>query len=127
RLDRKIVVGHFQDPEVVDELAAWARSALAMAHSRELKIARFGGMNMREVAVTGGDRVGAQIALGWSVNGYAMGDLVGPIADVSEVAVNELVQEYEEVYTLAAAVRKGGPKHDSVRYAARQEIALRDF
>ena len=127
RLDRKIVVGHFQDPEVVDELAAWARSALAMAHSRELKIARFGGMNMREVAVTGGDRVEAQIKLGWSVNGYAMGDLVGPLADISETAVNELVQEYEETYALAAPVRKGGPKHDSVRYAARQELALGAF
>src|SRR4026209_832860 len=68
RLDRKIIVGHFQDPDVVDERAAWSRSALAMAHSRELKIARFGGMNMLEVAVTGGDRVEAQNKLGWSVN-----------------------------------------------------------
>jgi len=127
RLNRKIVVGHWQDPEVVDELAGWARSALAMADSRKLKIARFGGMNMREVAVTGGDRVGAQIQLGWSVNGYAMGDLVGPIADVSEVAVSQLVQEYEETYTLAATARKGGAKHENVRYAARQELAISAF
>ena len=127
RLNRKIIVGHWQDPEVVDELAGWARSALAVADSRQLKIARFGGMNMREVAVTGGDRVEAQIKLGWSVNGYAMGDLVGPIADVSETAVSELVQEYEETYSLAAPVRKGGAKHDSVRYAARQELAISAF
>jgi L-arabinose isomerase len=127
RLHRKIVVGHWQDSDVVDELAGWARSALAVAESRQLKIARLGGMNMREVAVTGGDRVGAQIQLGWSVNGYAMGDLVGPIADVSEQAVDQLVEEYEHLYTLGAAVRKGGAKHDSVRYAARQEIALRAF
>jgi len=65
RMNRKIVVGHWQDPEVVDELAGWARAALALAESRRLKIARFGGMNMREVAVTGGDRVEAQIQLGW--------------------------------------------------------------
>jgi L-arabinose isomerase len=127
RLNRKIVVGHWQDAEVVDELAGWARSALATAESRKLKIARFGGMNMREVAVTGGDRVEAQIKLGWSVNGYAMGDLIGPMADVSDAAVAALVQEYEDSYTLAAPVRKGGPKHDNVRYAARQEIALRGF
>jgi L-arabinose isomerase len=127
RLNRKIVVGHWQDADVVDELAGWARAALAMAESRRLKIARFGGMNMREVAVTGGDRVEAQIQLGWSINGYAMGDLVGPVAEVSDAAVDKLVQEYEDTYALAAAVRKGGPKHDSVRYAARQEIAMRAF
>src|ERR1051325_3246209 len=127
RLSRKIVVGHWQDPDVVDELSGWARATLAMAESRMLKIARFGGMNMREVAVTGGDRVEAQIQLGWSINGYAMGDLVGPIAEVSDAAVDKLVTEYEATYALAAPLRKGGPKHDSVRYAARQEIALRGF
>jgi L-arabinose isomerase len=127
RLNRKIVVGHFQDPAVVEELSGWARAALALAESRQLKIARLGGMNMREVAVTGGDRVEAQIRLGWSINGYAMGDLVGPIADVSEAAVDKLVEEYDDSYVLAASARRGGPKHDSVRYAARQEIALRGF
>ena len=82
RLNRKIVVGHYQDPEVVDELAGWSRSAVAMAESRQLKVARFGGMNMREVAVTGGDRVEAQIKLGWSINGYGVGDLAARIAEV---------------------------------------------
>jgi L-arabinose isomerase len=73
RMDRTIVVGHWQDAEVLAELAGWARSALALDESRNLKIARFGGMNMREVAVTGGDRVEAQIKLGWSINGYGVG------------------------------------------------------
>ena len=127
RLNRRIVVGHWQDPEVVEELAGWARAALAVAESRTLKIARFGGMNMREVSVTGGDRVEAQIQLGWSINGYAMGDLVSRIAEVSDAAVDKLVQEYEDTYALAAPVRKGGPKHESVRDAARQEIAMRAF
>ena len=90
--NRKIVVGHWQDPEVVEELAGWARAALAMAESRKLKIARIGGMNMREVAVTGGDRVEAQIQLGWSVNGYGVGDLVKPIAEVSDSEVDQLVR-----------------------------------
>jgi L-arabinose isomerase len=127
RMNRKIVVGHWQDPETVDELAGWARSALAWAESRQLKIARFGGMNMREVAVTGGDRVEAQIQLGWSINGYGVGDLVGPIAEVSDAEVDGLVKEYESSYRLAAPLMRGGERHESLRYAARQEIALRAF
>lgn len=127
RLNRKIVVGHWQDSEVLEELAGWARSALAMDESRNLKVARFGGMNMREVAVTGGDRVEAQIQLGWSVNGYGVGDLVGPISEVSDAAVDQLMQEYEDSYTLSSALRVGGDKRENLRYAARQEIAMRAF
>jgi len=127
RLSRKIVVGHFQDPEVVEELSAWARAALAVAESRALKIARFGGMNMREVAVTGGDRVEAQIKLGWSINGYAVGDLAGRIAEVTDAEVGRVVEEYEATYTLGASLEKGGAKYESVRHAARQEVGLRGF
>src|ERR1700674_443274 len=79
RLERKIVVGHWQDDDVLASLDDWSRAACAVADSRKLKIARFGGMNMREVAVTGGDRVEAQIRFGWSVNGYGVGDVVGRI------------------------------------------------
>jgi L-arabinose isomerase len=127
RMNRKIVVGHYEDPEVLEELAGWTRASLAVAESRGLKIARFGGMNMREVAVTGGDRVEAQIQLGWSVNGYGVGDLVGPIAEVSDAAVDNLVQEYEASYTLAKPLQRGGDQREGLRYAARQEIALRAF
>jgi L-arabinose isomerase len=127
RMNRKIVVGHWQDAEAVEELAGWARVALAMAESRKLKIARFGGMNMREVAVTGGDRVEAQIQLGWSINGYAVGDLVARIAEVSDGEVDKLVKQYEATYALTAPLKKGGEKHESVRDAARQEIAMRAF
>jgi L-arabinose isomerase len=127
RLNRKIVVGHWQNPEVVEELAGWTRAALALAESRQLKIARFGGMNMREVAVTGGDRVEAQIQLGWSINGYGVGDLVAPIAEVSDAQVDHLVNEYDATYTLAAPLRKGGEQHANLRDAARQEIAMRTF
>jgi L-arabinose isomerase len=127
RLHRKIVVGHFQDPEVSEELAGFARAALGIAESRRLKIARFGGMNMREVAVTGGDRVEAQIKLGWSVNGYGVGDLVSRIAEVPDADVDRLVKEYEESYALSAPVRRGGEKHENVRHAARQELGLRAF
>src|SRR5687767_1668547 len=127
RLSRKIVVGHWQDPEVLEELSGWARAALGVAESRKLKIARFGGMNMRDVAVTGGDRVEAQIQLGWSINGYGVGDLVGPIAEVSDAEVDRLVEEYEGKYVLATPLGRGGEKREVVRYAARQEIAMRAF
>jgi len=127
RLNRKVVVGHWQDPEVLEELASWGRAAVAMAESRRLKIARFGGMNMREVAVTGGDRVEAQIQLGWSINGYGVGELVGRIAEVSDGEVARLVEEYQETYTLAGPLKRGGERHESVRCAARQEIAIRAF
>lgn len=127
RLDRKVVVGHWQDAAVVDDLAGWARAALALAESRELKIARLGGMNMREVAVTGGDRVEAQIQLGWSINGYGVGDLVNLIAEVSDGDVDRLAEEYAASYEMASDLRKGGARHESVRDAARQELGLRAF
>ncbi|HMF40312.1 MAG TPA: L-arabinose isomerase, partial [Polyangia bacterium] len=76
RLHRQIVVGHWQDRAVAADLDAWSRVACAAAESRRLQIVRFGGMNMRDVAVTGGDRLEAQIRLGWSTNGYGVGDLV---------------------------------------------------
>jgi L-arabinose isomerase len=127
RLNRKIVVGHYKDPDVVEELAGWARGALALAESRQLKIARFGGMNMREVAVTGGDRVEAQIKFGWSINGYGVGDLAARIAEVSDTDVEALLNEYYESYTVAPALRRGGELHENLRYAARQELAMRSF
>jgi L-arabinose isomerase len=127
RLEHKIVVGHWQDEDVLATLDAWARAACALAESRALKVARFGGMNMREVAVTGGDRVEAQIKLGWAVNGYSVGDLVGRIADVGDAEIDRLVEEYEAAYTLAPALRHGGERRRELRDAARQEIGMRGF
>ena len=108
RLPRKIVVGHWQDEDVLAKLDGWARAACAFADSRRMKIARFGGMNMREVAVTGGDRVEAQIKLGWSVNGYGVGDLVGRIADVGEAEIDAVVAECERAFAVVPALRPGG-------------------
>jgi L-arabinose isomerase len=127
RLDRKIVVGHWQDSAVLAELDSWSRVACAVAESRRLKIVRFGGMNMREVAVTGGDRLEAQIQLGWETNGHGVGDLVGRIAEVGDAEVDQLVEEYEAKYTLVAELSRGGAKRESLRYAARQEIGIRAF
>ena len=127
RLEHKIVVGHWQDADVIAELGSWCRVARAAAESRSLKIVRFGGMNMREVAVTGGDRLEAQIQLGWSTNGYGVGDLVARIAEVGDAEVDRLVEEYEGQYTLAPELRAGGARRESLRYAARQEAGLRAF
>jgi L-arabinose isomerase len=127
RLNNKIVVGHWQDADVVADLEAWSRVACAVAESRNLKIVRFGGMNMREVAVTGGDRVEAQIQLGWSTNGHAVGDLVKRIAEVGDAEVDRLVQEYESKYVLAPALLKGGAQREGLRDAAKQEIGMRGF
>jgi len=127
RLDHKIVVGHWQDSDVTAELSSWARVAAAVAESRRLKIVRFGGMNMREVAVTGGDRVEAEIKFGWSVNGHAVGDLVERIAAVRDAEIAGLVDEYETKYVLAPALRHSGEQRESLRQAARQELGMRAF
>ena len=127
RMNRKIIVGHWQDEEVLAKLDGWARAACALAESRRLKVARFGGMNMREVAVTGGDRVEAQIKLGWSVNGYGMGDLARRIAAVTPAETAPLLDEYEERYTVAPELRKGGARRASLEAAARQEAGMRRF
>jgi len=127
RLPRKIVVGHWQDEDVLAKLDGWARAACAFADSQRMKIVRFGGMNMREVAVTGGDRVEAQIKLGWSVNGYGVGDLVGRIADVGEAQIDAKVAECERAFAIEAALRPGGQRHAILRDALRQEIGMRGF
>jgi L-arabinose isomerase len=127
RIERRIIVGHWQDPEVLAKLDVWARAAAALADARRLKIVRFGGMNMRDVAVTGGDRVEAQIKLGWSVNGFGVGDLVGRIADIGDGEVDRLVAEYEGRYAVVPALRRGGERHADLRYAARQELGMRAF
>jgi L-arabinose isomerase len=127
RLEHKIVVGHWRDSDVIADLEGWSRVACAIAESRRLKIVRFGGMNMREVAVTGGDRVEAEIQFGWSINGHAVGDLVKQIAEVGDADIERLVEEYEAKYALAPALRRGGDQRETLRHAARQELGLRAF
>jgi L-arabinose isomerase len=126
RLNRKIIVGFWQDEEVLGHLAAWMRAARAWHDMREGKVARFGD-NMREVAVTEGDKVAAQIQLGFSVNGYGVGDLVRFVERVAAADVERLLQEYEGRYTLAAPLRAGGAKRDALREAAKIELGMRAF
>jgi len=126
RIPRKAVVGHWEDPEVHDRLAAWARAARGWHISRYLKVARIGD-NMRHVAVTEGDKVSAQVRFGWEVNTYGVGDLVEKINAVSEKSIDELCALYEEKYRVAPELTKSGDKHQSLRDSAAIEIGLREL
>jgi len=120
RLPRKVVVGHWQDEEVINEIKAWVRVASSIYASKNTKVARFGD-NMRYVAVTEGDKVEAEIKLGWSVNGYGVGDLVEYVKRVDEKEIDKLMEEYKEKYTINT------DNIASVRYQARLEIAIEKF
>jgi L-arabinose isomerase len=123
---RKVIVGHWQDKEVLDRLASWQRSAVGLREIRNLKVARFGD-NMRQVAVTEGDKVEAQIRLGVEVNGYGVSELALRVDEASNAEVERLVAEYDALYTMAPALRKGGGNRSSLSYAARTELGLRRF
>jgi L-arabinose isomerase len=126
RKNRKVVVGHWQDPEVLAQISAWSRAAAGWYDWQGARFARFGD-NMRYVAVTDGDKVEAELQFGFSVNSYGIGDLVALINEVSEADIDALVTEYEETYTIDASLKKGGENHSSVYEAAKIEIALRKF
>ncbi|MFI0901920.1 L-arabinose isomerase, partial [Streptomyces sp. NPDC020983] len=123
---RKTVAGHVSDPVVGERIHAWMRAAVGAAVLRSLRVARFGD-NMRDVAVTEGDKVEAQLRFGVSVNTYGVNDLVAAVDAVGEGVVGELVEEYAEVYRLAPELVAGGERHGALRYAARIEAGLRAF
>lgn len=120
RIPRKVIAGFWQDAKVLDELGAWMRSAIGYHESKHLRLVRFGD-NMREVAVTEGDKVEAQIKLGWQVNTWPVGELVSEMNAVTEAEIDALIKEYEASYELAT------DQIDSVRYQAREEIAMEKF
>jgi L-arabinose isomerase len=126
RLNRKVIVGHWKDEQVQAELGVWARAACAWHDAQGAKIARFGD-NMREVAVTEGDKVEAQMRLGYSVSGYGVGDLVARVNKVSDRECDKMVAEYESVYKVAKSVRQDEAKRQALREAARIELGMRAF
>ena len=126
RLTRKIVVGSSGDPTVHSEVATWTRAACAWHDAQRLRIARLGD-NMRNVAVTEGDKVDAQIKLGYSVNGYGVGDLVQRMHQVNEAEVEKLTVEYDETYAVAEQLRPNGCQRRALLEAARIELGLRHF
>ncbi len=125
-INRKVVVGHWSETDVKERIGVWARAAAAWFDFQTLKVARFGD-NMREVAVTEGDKVEAQIKFGLSVNGYGVGGLVKLVSQVTEKEIDEVVKQYDELFHFAADAKKGGALHNNVRYQARLEIAIGTF
>ncbi|HEY7173314.1 MAG TPA: L-arabinose isomerase [Micromonosporaceae bacterium] len=123
---RKTVAGHVSDPRVRHRIGTWARAARGFDEMHGLRLARFGD-NMRDVAVTEGDKVEAQLRFGVSVNTYAVNDLVASVDAVPDTEVDKLVGEYEQAYRVAPALRVGGERHESLRDAARIEAGLRAF
>ena len=126
RLERKVVVGFWRDPAVQLHIGKWCRAAAAWHDWQGARFCRFGD-NMREVAVTEGDKVAAQVQFGYSVSGYGTGDLVKAVNAVTDREIDHLITEYEERYTLAPKLRKSGPMRQSLREAARIELGLRAF
>jgi L-arabinose isomerase len=123
---RKTVAGHVTDPDVVTRIDDWARAARGAAHLRTLRLARFGD-NMRDVAVTEGDKVEAQLRFGVSVNTYGVADLVEVVDSAPDNDVDAVVDEYVSSYTVVPELQRDGNRHDALRYAARLEVGLSTF
>ena len=123
---RKTVVGHVSNPAVSASVGTWSRAASGWAAVQNLRLARFGD-NMRNVAVTEGDKTEAEIRFGVSVNTWGVNELVEAVDAAADSDVDALVAEYDDLYTVAPELRVGGDRHDSLRYGARIELGLRSF
>ncbi len=125
-LRRKVIAGHVSDPGTRARIASWLRAATGWQTSQTLRLARFGD-NMRDVAVTDGDRIEAQRRFGWSTQTYGVNDLVAQVDGASGEAIDSLVNQYEEQYDVAADLGREGARHQSLRDAAQIEVGLRAF
>ena len=126
RMPRKVVVGHWSDEETRQKIASWMRVCAGWADAQGMLIIRFGD-NMNNVAVTDGDKVEAEIRLGYHVDNAPIATLVPYVEAVTDAEIDALVSEYEQVYDFADDCRKDAEKHQFVRDAAAQEIGLRRF
>ncbi len=126
KLNRKVVAGHWQDEKVLSKIDTWCRAAAGWNDWQQAKFVRFGD-NMRQVAVTDGDKIEAEIIFGYSVNTHGVGDLVAVISKVKEKEIDTLVETYNQEYKLAAPLKKNGKQYQSLRDAAKIEIGLRKF
>ena len=126
RMERKVIAGHWQDTSVHQQLNMWCRAAAGWNDLQGAGFVRFGD-NMRQVAVTEGDKVEAQIKFGYSVNTYGVGDLVSVINKIKEAQINELCDTYNKEYKLVPSLKKNGARHQSLKDAAKIELGLRKF
>ena len=122
-IPRRIVVGHVSNPAVQAKVGTWVRAAAGLAAARGMRLARIGD-NMRNVAVTEGDKVEAELQFGVAVNTWGVNDLVERVEAVAESAIDELIAEYLDLYDVAPELRPDGERHDSLRYGARQELGM---
>ena len=118
RMPRKVIAGYWKNENVLNKIGSWMKAAVGVSVSKNLKVMRFGD-NMREVAVTEGDKVEAQIKLGWQVNTWAVGDLVKEMNAVTEAEIDALMAVYESKYEINT------PNVNAIRYQAREEIAMK--
>jgi len=126
RRERKVIVGHWKEKDVQEELAAWMRTACAWHEMQSLRVARFGD-NMRQVAVTEGDKVEAQVRFGYEVHGFGIGDLVDRVSQVTDAEAERMLSEYDAQYEVAKDLRPGGAKRAPLKESARIEVGLRHF
>ncbi|MFL5864204.1 MAG: L-arabinose isomerase [Solirubrobacteraceae bacterium] len=126
RVARKTVVGHWSDRLLQERIGNWVRAACGWQEAQRLRIARFGD-NMRDVAVTEGDKVGAQITFGASVNGYGVDTLSDAVEHASDAAVHELLERYDDAYEVVPELRPDGPRRESLAAAAQIEVGLRSL
>src|SRR5690625_1059210 len=125
-VSRKVIVGHWQNKEVTGRVSDWMRTAVAVSEGSNIRVARFGD-NMRNVAVTDGDKIEAQIKFGWVVDYLGIGDLVEEIEQVTDAQVDALYKEYENAYDLPEEASEAGKVRESIRYQAKTEIGLKSF
>lgn len=126
RINRKVVVGHWQQADVLQKINVWSRVAAAKYEMQTMKVVRFGD-NMRQVAVTDGDKVAAEMTFGFSVNTHGVGDLVKYINQISDANILTLIHEYEDTYELMASLKNGGSMRQSLVEAARIELGMKAF
>lgn len=126
RMNRKVIVGHWEDVTAQAQVGVWMRAAAGWHDAQRARFARIGD-NMREVSVTEGDKVAAQIELGYAVNGYGIGDLVRYVEAVTDRQIKQLCSEYDEAYAMVPALRARGEQRAALQEAARIELALRAF
>jgi L-arabinose isomerase len=126
RKKRKVIVGHWKTDRVQQKLGIWSRVVLGWDELQHLKVARIGD-NMRNVAVTEGDKVAAEMKFGMAVNGYDSSEVVAHIESISEEKVNDLLKEYDADYNLSQDLKEGGSQRDSLVDAAKIELGLRSF
>ena len=126
RKNRKVICGYWKDPEIHKKLSSWMRAALAWHDWQGMRIARFGD-NMREVAVTEGDKVEAELKFGYSVSGYGVGELVESVNSVSDQRLHDLIHLFENEYQIGDELREKGTKRKNLIEAARIELGMKDF